>query len=135
MRRDIRLYIEAELRHYHDTKRDYNLLREELMATGTDSTTERIGSTPCRVSKPTEQSAVKLVTNPRLRNMDAVLSAIEKVLFTLEPIEQKFVKLYYWDRRFRMEGVAEELNCHRATLYRWRDKICYSIAEHLGLLN
>jgi RinA family phage transcriptional activator len=134
MRREIRQYVESELRYYHETKQEFEMLREDIIRTGGDSTQERIGGFTCMVTKPTEDAAIQLVTSKRLRHMETVLMAIERTLSRLNEHELRLVELMYWDNRYRPEGVAQQLNCDKRTVYRWRDRICKAVACEMGLL-
>ena len=134
MNKGLRLYIEAELRGYHDTMIELEALRDDMinesplppdgMPRGTET------------SDPTFNKAMKLLTCKRLNQMHRVTYAIGNVVWSLPPDKLKLVKLKYWtkNQKYNDIGVSMELNCHVKTFYLWRAEICRAIAKELGML-
>lgn len=134
LRRDIRQYVEAELKYYHESKKELGMLRQDISQPGSDSTTERIGGFIPKVSKPTEDAVMTLLTNKRLCQLEQTVTAIDKTLERLGDWELELVRLLYWDTKYRPEGIAQKLHCNKRTVYRWRNQICESVAGELGLI-
>lgn len=135
MRKDIKDYIESEIRFFHDTKKEYEFLKDDLISTKNIETDKIGGGNTNSVSNPTQRSAIKLLTNKRLRRMEESINAINKTLKGLDEIEMEFVELWYWNDKYTMKGIEAKLPCSERTLYRMRDKICESIAIKLGLVD
>lgn len=127
-------HIESELYSYHDTLREINNLRKDIMFTK-ENDDENIGGGRSSIpSSPTEQIATRLATHKRLKQLEEVTNAIQKVYTGLPEDYQKLVRLKYWTRpqTLTWEGIAESLHVNRATAMRWRDTVVYAISEALG---
>ncbi|MBP2652206.1 MAG: phage transcriptional regulator, RinA family [Firmicutes bacterium] len=132
LRRDIKLYIEAELRDYHQTKQDLLEAKHDIILEG--YTIDGSGIRGTNISRPTEAKTVQLITNKRIRRMQQVVDAIDKVLRMLPDEKYRLIELRYWQEKQGLndEGIAQELNCDRRTVYRWVDGIMLAIAIEMG---
>jgi len=132
LRREIRLYIEAELRDFHQTKEDLIEAEQEIMFEG--YTPNASGRRASGIARPTETKTIQLLTNKRIRRMQQVVEAIEKVLSMLPKEKYRLVEMRYWEqpRVLTDEGIAMALNCDRRTLYRWVEGILLAIAIEMG---
>lgn len=127
-------HIESELYSYHDTLKEIEFLRRNIMFCK-ENDDENIGGGRSSIpSSPTEKIATTLTTHKRLTRLEEVANAIEKVFTGLPEEYQKLVKVKYWKRpqTLTWEGIAEELHVNRATAMRWRDSVIYAISEVLG---
>jgi RinA family phage transcriptional activator len=127
-------HIESELYSYHDTLKEINNLRKNIMFCR-ESDDENIGGGRSSVpSSPTERIATMLATDKRLNRLEEVTNAIEKVYTGLPDDYQKLVRLKYWTRpqTLTWEGIADKLYITSRQSMRWRDEIVYAIAEVLG---
>jgi len=134
MNKGLRLYIEAEIRGYHDTMIELEALRDDMinesplppdgMPRGTET------------SDPTFNKTMKLLTCKRLNQMHRVTYAIGNVVWSLPPDKLKLVKLKYWTKPQQLTdvGVAMQLNCTPKTFYNWRAEICRAIAKEMGMM-
>jgi len=139
LRPDIKAYIEAELRDYHQTKKDLIEAKEDiaLSAPALDNVGGNTGAQTYRVGRPTEAKTIAILTNKRIKRMEQVIRAIEVVIGELPEEKMKLVQLKYWQRPRRLTdaGIAMELNVSRRTVYYWTDEICTAIAIELGLVD
>ena len=133
MRKDIKAYIEAELRDYHENKKDIELLREEILE-GT-SVGDESGIRGTSISNVTQNKALRLITNKRLRKLEETIRAIDNVILELDEDKYKLVELKYWTRPnyYNDTGIAHQLNIGMRTYYRWKDAIILAIAQEMGL--
>lgn len=135
MRREIRQYVESELKYYKESREELGLIRYDIINPGSDSTKERIGSPSAgAVTKPTEDAVLQMISSRRLQHLEAVVGAIEKTLRQLDPCEREMVELLYWSDRYNPEGIAQKLHCNKRTVYRWRNQVCETIASEMGLI-
>jgi RinA family phage transcriptional activator len=127
-------HIESELYSYHDTLREINNLRKDIMFTRENDDENIGGGRSSFISSPTEQIATRLATHKRLNQLEEVTNAIQKVYTGLPEDYQKLVRLKYWTRpqTLTWDGIAESLHVNRATAMRWRDTVIYAVAEGLG---
>ncbi len=134
MNKGLRLYIEAELRGYHETMIELEALHDDMINESPlpPDGMPRGGET----SDPTFNKTMKLLTCKRLNQMHRVTYAIGNVVWSLPPDKLKLVKLKYWTRPQTLTdtGIAMKLCCHPKTFYLWRAEICKAIANELGML-
>lgn len=137
LRREIRAYIEAELRDYHQTKIDLIEAKEDIMLEGPLLSEVNTGSETYKISRPTEDKTLRLVTNKRIKRMEQIIRAIESVINELPEDKYRLIELRYWSRPRRLtdSGIAMEINIGIATYYRWSDGIILAIANELGMVN
>lgn len=127
-------HVESELYSYHDTLREINNLRKDIMFTK-ESDDENIGGGRSSMpSSPTETIATRLATHKRLTRLEEVTNAIEKVYTGLPEDYQKLVRLKYWTRpqTLTWEGIAGAIPVSRRTAFNMRDEIVYAIGEVIG---
>lgn len=124
-------YIEEILRFYKQTLSEYEMLHREILegAPVPDVTGIR-ANTP---SDPTQVKAAALVNNKRLNRLAVEVNAVKYVYEKLDKDKQRMLEMKYWRNQFTDRGIMEALCIDRATFYRWRKAIVYSIANELGL--
>lgn len=135
IRRELKAYIEAELRDYHQTKAELEEARENLLNASQPPPNDmpRGGEK----SDPTPARAIRLMTNRRIKYMEQVVRGIEIVLGELDEDKMRLVELKYWQRPRQLTdaGIAMELHVDKSTIYRWTNAICYAIGIELGVID
>lgn len=127
-------HIESELYSYHDTLKEIEQLRKDIMFCK-DNSDENIGGGRSNLpSSPTERIATRLATHKRLNQLEEVANAIQKVYTGLPEDYQKLVRLKYWTKpqTLTWEGIADKIPVSRRTAFNMRDEIIYAISEVLG---
>lgn len=126
-------HIEAELYSYHDTLKEIDRLRKEIMF-GKSNDDENVGGGRSSVpGRPTERIATRLLTHKRLRNLEEMAGAIEYSYNALSDDHRKVIKTKYWShKRLTWDDVATQLNMHRNTAMKLRRDVIYMIAEKIG---
>ena len=135
MRRDLKAYIEAELRDYPRTKAELAELRDLLLnESPAPPDGLRRGS---RVLDPTLKTVTRLMTDRRINHLQMIVDAIEYVTDGLLEDRLKLIELKYWQRPRQLTdaGIAMELHVTERTIRRWCLKICRAIACEMGLLS
>ncbi|GLY11394.1 hypothetical protein [Bacillus badius] len=127
-------HIEAEWFAYHDTVTEIKRIREHIMFC-TDNEDENVGGGRSSLpSAPTETIAIRLTMNKKLKYLEEIAEAIEKVFNALPDDYKKLVRLRYWSAKkdYTWDGLAKKLNVGRRTAIRWRDEIMQATGEVLG---
>lgn len=124
--------IEAELYCYEESKRQLELLREEIIeSTPTQEVNVKTGP-----GDPTQTKAIKLVNSREIIEMERRLKAIDKAIEILktsnEPRKYELLCMKYFERRYTDVGICMELGISERTFYRWRREIIELIANFLG---
>ena len=127
-------HIESELYSYHDTLKEIENLRKDIMFCKENDDENVGGGRSSFPSSPTERIGTRLATHKRLNKLEEVTNAIEKVYTGLPDDYQRLVRLKYWTRPQlkTWEGIAQEINVSRRQAYRWRDEIISVLGEVLG---
>lgn len=133
MKRATYRYIEAEIYDYPSTVEEITRLRQEIIEGGSpDDTQTRVQSN--RISDPTADRATRLVMDKRLRRLEEVRNAIDRVYQNLDRDRKRLVEMKYWEKRLTHTGIAEDLHIGERTFYRWKDDVVKAVALELGLL-
>ncbi len=135
MKKELRAFIEAELRDYHRTKTELEELRDNLLnlSSGPPDGMPRGTET----SDPTYRGAARLMTNRRIKYMERLVMGIELAIGELDEEKVRLVELKYWQRPRQLTdmGIAMELNIGKRTLYRWTDEVLEAIGIELGWID
>ncbi|NVT47846.1 DUF722 domain-containing protein [Listeria monocytogenes] len=129
-------YIEDELRHYYDTKKELEQLRLNVI-TGSiyqEYSDENIGgSSSGNISNQVEQRVTLLDMDIQIQRMNKVVRVIDKVIANLNENDRMVVKLRYWSReRYTWEHIGMKSHMGRATAIRHRDVVIKEIGRFLG---
>ena len=124
--------IEAEIRNYHQTVKDLRELEESIampsMSEESSKTTEPGDPTPAR--------AIRMMTSTQLMEIRRRVGAIEHMLEILrahpESGRHELIRLAYWDGRYTVKGICDQLSISERTYYRWRREALQVVAERLG---
>ena len=139
LRPDIKAYIEAELRDYHQTKMDLIEAKEDIAESApiVDDVGFNTSAQTHRIGRPTESKTIAILTNKRIRRMEQVVRAVDVVTGELPEEKMRLVRLKYWQRPRRLTdaGIAMKLSISRRTVYKWTNAICWAVAGELGLVN
>jgi len=128
-------HIESELYSYHDTLREIESLRNDLIFCN-EHQDENIGGGKSNLpSAPTEAIGTRLATHKKLSKLEEIANTIEKVYTGLPVDYQKLIRLKYWThpQLKTWDGIAEELHISRREAFNRRDEIVYAVATLMGL--
>ncbi len=136
IRRDIKCYIEAELRDYHETIKSIQEDRNELIY-ATPIFDNNGGGRSNMTSDPTLKKTISLMTNKRIRRMEQTVSAISSVVDALPEEKYKLIKLKYWTNPQPLTdtGIAMGMHMGKTAFYNWVNDILFAIGVEMGLLN
>lgn len=126
-------HIEAELYCYHDTLKEIDRLRKEIMFGKSNDDENTGGGRSSTPGRPTERIATRLLTHKRLRNLEEMAEAIQYTYNALTNDHKKVIETKYWSRkRLSWDDVAIQCNMHRNTCYKLRRDVVYLIADKIG---
>jgi RinA family phage transcriptional activator len=124
-------HIEQELYSFHNTKREIEQLRNDII----HSTSQREGNgSGYSRGSVVEAKVTRLLTNKRIEFLQDVADAIQEVYDALPNDKKRFVDLRYFKKPqlLSWEGIALECNISRRTAFMWRDEIVKAIAVKMG---
>ena len=127
-------HIEAEIYGYHETLKELQKRREELLSKPTE---ELVGGRPNTPGDPTGSVAARLADDRRLMELERIAYAVETVYNQLDDEYKELVRIRYWTKpqTLTWEGIALHLNVHKRTAMRWRKEIVIAIGEKLGWIS
>ena len=133
IKRGVFQHVEAELYAYHDTLKEIERIREEII----HATPKPDLSGGSRGNLPSDQTGgtvTKLLMHKRLHTLSQIAEAIKEVYESLPPEKQRLMKLRYWTKPqlLTWEGIALEIGVSSRQAMRWRDQIVSAIALKLG---
>lgn len=133
LNKQVRSYIEFELKHYPQTKKELEQLRNSIIEESGQA--DETGIRGSGTGDPTSKKALRLMTNVRLKRMEETVMAIENVMYELDEDKHKLLDLKYWTKRNLLTdiGIADQLGVGIATYYRWKDAIVSCVAREMGL--
>lgn len=126
-------YLENELYHYKDNKKELALMHEEI---------EEASPSPPdgmprgnMTSNPTESKAIRLMSSRTIIFLERRLNAIERVINRYKDNADmiNLIRLAYLERTHTPFGVMAELHISQTTFYRWRREIMEDLGNELGL--
>ena len=135
MRREIKAYIEAELRDFNDTLRQIGEERNEiLLAT---SIHDNNGGHSYDISDPTHDRSIKLMTNKRINRMEQIVKAIENVVGELPEDKFRMIELKYWTRPQTLTdiGICQKIPISKTAFYKWKNEVLIAIGVEMGLID
>lgn len=127
-------HIESELSAYHETKREIERIREDILY-GVYGGDENVGGGRSNLpGDPTGKKGTRLASDKRLRHLETVVEAIESVMEQLPEKKRELVRLKYWTKSqaYTWDGIALKLDISRRQAIRWRDEVIYAIAAKIG---
>jgi len=133
IKKELRSYIEAELRDYHLIKEELDELRDDIL---NESPLPPDGMPQgMNISDMTYSRVHKLLTCRQIRHLSRVYEGITAVLAILPPEKKKYVEVVYWTKPQTLNhiGLSMELSISPATFFKWKNEICEKIAKELGM--
>lgn len=135
LRRGVFLYLEDELMHFNETKKEIDRLRRDILHGSGMDEDENIGGGKSNLpGDTTGRKAIALASNAKLDRMERLVESIQSVFERLQPEKRKMIQMMYWDRPklLTWEGVALKLHITKRTAGRWRKEIIHAIADRGG---
>lgn len=136
MKRGTFVYIEQLLREYPDMGNYIKQREEELIYPDELVIDQNIGggSSPF-ISKPTERMAITIIEDKRLRELNRVKCALDKLINEADFIMVGVIQMFYFEKpRLRTwEGIAMDTGLSERHCRRLRDKFFQAVADELGM--
>lgn len=132
--REDRKEIIRRLRRYPAIKKEYNELKNDLIPSTTAAPSGAPGASS-KIKRPTEITALKLISSPYLRRLEYECNAIELVLNQLSKTDITLIDLVYWKNKYTIEGAAEALHMSRTAVNRHINSILGLLAIEMGYID
>lgn len=130
----IKGYIEWQLEHYHEDKRQMEQYRMDMMPNGT----AQYGHTCGRSSTPGDQTAAtveRLMTNQYLQTTERTIAAIDRTLARCDDTTRKLIDLVYWRRTHTVTGAGLKVGLSKSGAYNRIYSVLCEVADEMGYTN
>lgn len=129
----IRGFVEWQLEHYHEDKRQLAEYKAAMMPSVTPNYSLAPGGSG--ISNPTEQAAIRLTTNTYILSLERGIAAVDRVLAQLDDNDKALINLVYWQRSYTVVGAAAKIGWSKTQAYCRVNKILCAVALEEGLIN
>ncbi len=128
--KELKRYLESELRDYKDNKKKIEELRNDIIEESPNMT---LGTPPSK-NKGNEVQTVKvhkLMTNTQINRLTTMCTAIENALSRLNDTQYEFYIRCFEKGQSKVK-ICIEMPIGEATFHRYKNKIICLLAENLG---
>ena len=122
--------LNRELLKFKEVDRDIWVRTAEVMAKNGE---EIVGSRGNKISKPTENTVIKLSSDVPLRNLELFKETVETFLEQLTTEQREIFDLRWGQSELEWEEIAGKLFVSDATIYRKRKTILKTYAKIKGI--
>lgn len=126
-------YIEFELYHYEQYKKEIQLERERIL-----------DASPCppdgqpkgnQVSNPTQDKAVKLLVSPSLAHMERTVASVDNALSVLSDRHKRIFEMVYVKKRRDRYRMSDDMYISYDTFNRNKNEIVCAVGRELGVVS
>jgi RinA family phage transcriptional activator len=129
----IKSYVEWQLEHYHEDKKQLEEIKSAMMPQIT--TSYGTGGHGNSISTPTEDAAMRMATNAYIQSTERSVRAIEHTLQRCDTTSRTLIDIVYWRRTMTVTGAATKCNLSPSGAYNRINKILTAVAFEMGLIN
>lgn len=123
--------LDQELFKFRGIDRAIWVKRAEIMSNNGE---EMVGSRGGGISKPTENTVIKLSTDVPLKNLELFKETVETFIDKLTEEQRGIFEMRWGQACLDWEEIAEQLFISNATVYRKRNNILETYARTKGIL-
>ena len=130
--KDVYKYIEFEMRHYNEYKKEIKNIREEILEGSPEPPDGQPRSN--RAGSPTENKAVKLSMSISLKSMEALVKAVDKTMELLTDRHKRIFEMVYIHNRRDRYNMSDELHVSYETFNNNKNEIVLAVGRELGAI-
>lgn len=131
---EVRNFIEYQLSYYPENRKQLETIKADMIPSSIPKYGPQTGGFNPE-QRPTEDTAVKIVSDIYILQLEHTVNAISSVLEKLGKEDMELIRLKYWSGELTPEGIALKLNIGIATFYRRLNTILTQIGIRLGYIN
>lgn len=130
----LRQWVEMLIEYYPENKRRLQLLKNSMIPSAIPKYGPQAGGGDSE-ARPTEEVAVKIVSDRYLLNLEMTVGAISSVYDQLGELDRELLRLRFWDGNLTPDGIALRLNVSRTTFYIHLNSILVEVARRIGYID
>lgn len=130
--KDVYKYIEFEMRHYNEYKKEISNMREEII----ESSPEPPDGQPHgnSIGNPTEHKAVKLSMSVSIASMERVIKSVDNALNRLTERHRRIFEMEYVKGRKDRYSMSDELFISYRTFAYAKNELVFAVGRELGVI-
>ncbi len=132
MERALMKYIESELYHYDETLKLINEIREEIACDQAISYDKDKLAPSYKISHPTEDKAIELISNIQLRRALNTIKAIDRAKKRMTEDEVRLYEYKYQQQIHNKRIYTVLLKMSERSFYNMRNRVVIIVAEEMG---
>lgn len=132
--KEIKNFVEWQLGHYHENKRQLKEYERDLVPSPTPAYSLSAGGHSGE-SRPTEKTGEKLLSDQYIIQTARTVQAIERVINKLSKNDLALIDLIFWKGSHSITGAALALHTSKSAAYRKINAIITAIAKELGYVS
>ncbi|SBV94258.1 hypothetical protein KL86CLO1_10489 [uncultured Eubacteriales bacterium] len=129
----IKGYVEWQLEHYHEDKRQMEEYKRDMVPSGTANYSGMWGGS--EPGNPTAATVERIVTNPYIITTERNVKAVDRALMACDDETKRIVDLVYWRRTHTVTGAGYKIGMSPATAYRKVNRVLCLLSLEMGLVN
>ena len=129
----IKGYVEWQLEHYHEDKRQLRESRQAIMPSCTANYSGMSGGSG--PSDPTGQAAERLLMSQYIQTTERNIGAVERTLLGCDECTMKLIDLVYWRRTHTVAGAAMKCHIGKTAAYDRINGVLCLLALEMGLIS
>lgn len=130
----LKAYVEWQLAHYHESRRELEQYKLDLIPSATPKYSLEPGSGGNSESRPLEDLTLRMASDRYIVETARNISAIEHVLNRLNSTDKKLIDLVYWKGQYTTTGAGLVVGYSKTTAYSHANEVLIAIAKEMGIL-
>ena len=130
----IKGFVEWQLEHYHEDKKQLEQYRRDMMPQITPSYSLASGIQNGSTSDPTAKAGIKMATSQYIRSMEQSIEAVDRVLARCDDSDRQLIELVYWRRSHTITGAGMIAGLSQKAAYNRINKLLTLTAAEMGLI-
>ena len=123
-----------QLENYHADKRMLEAAKREMIAIPVQTYGGKV-STQHNDRRPTEQTAIRILSEPFIHRVETNLKAVDAVLSHLDPVDLRLIELLYWRQGQTVTSAGMAVYLEKTAIYQRLNRIIGSVAVSMGYLS
>ena len=123
-----------QLQHYQEDKRSLEAARNLMISIPIQTYGGKL-PTKRTERRPTEQTAIRILSEPYLNRLETNLKACDDVIERLDPVDLRLVELMYWKPGETITSTCAKVYLEKSAVYQRLNKILGGVAIGMGYLS
>ncbi len=132
--KEVARYIEYELDHFEQYKRELEFERERILEASVSPTAVLGTIASTNISNVTLNKSIKLVEGTAILALERRVNAVERMLLVVTHEHKDFFNEYFLKKNKNIINVCHSIHISRETFYRYKKEIIITVGMEMGVL-